>query len=126
MTNPRGVCGECGTTQRLTKDALLYKHGDCYGGGEHPATFDNTLTLGASEPVENFNNSTVGLSAYDVEDLFTVDVKPLSRKTGYTDEDLHEMLSNITPKRKKLRERIKARWEQFKKNLDDKLDVFDD
>ncbi len=57
-------------------------------------------------------------------------VDPRFRKTGYTDEDLHEMLHNLTPKRQKLRERIVARWHRFKKNLDDYFDggwdVYDD
>ena len=71
-------CGECGTLQRITAKGLIFKHGECDGGGKSPIT---------PEHIE--------------------EVALHIRKTGYTDEQLERMLSDLTPKRQKIIERIK-------------------
>ena len=119
-----GVCAECGKRQRLTKAGLVYKHGDCYGGGEHPVVHNTTGLEGSGEPVENFNNSTVGASSYvDPMASFTPEAVV---KTGYTAEDLHEMLWNLTPKRKKLRERVRGFFDNLRNYFNGAWDAYDD
>ncbi len=111
MSTEKKPCGECATPQRVTAKGLVFKHGDCPGGGIEPL-----------DPAQQLLDQ-----MYTVEEVMGI---VNHRKTGYTDEQLEKMLSDLTPKRQKLRERISARWHRFKKNLDDYFDggwdVYDD
>ena len=107
MTN--GFCSVCNRTKLLRKDGMVPIHGKCEGGGQEPKML------------------TVSIDAQLMKE-FTRTSTPV--KTGYTPEDLHEMLDGLTPKRKKLRQRLSARWHSFRKNVEDYFngawDVFDD
>ena len=92
MSGTKLRCGECVTWQRVTLNGKIYKHGDCPGGGKEPLKEKTSAEL-------------LEESMYTVEEVQEF-VNP--RKTGYTDEQLEHMLSDITPKRQKLRERIAA------------------
>lgn len=75
------------------------------------------------------DNNTVSASAYaTAEDI--INSADILRKTGYTDEQLEKMLSDITPKRQKLRQAIRARVTGFIDNVRNYFngawDVFDD
>lgn len=86
-----GYCTVCDELKKVTKAGLIYKHGDCKGGGELPGIAPSIRSL--------------------VEDGFKMEeaIEPVrTRKTGYTDADLEEMLADLTPRRQKLRERFVA------------------
>lgn len=79
-----GYCSVCSELKQITKAGVVYKHGDCEGGGEKPCVPQDLLQVEeVREPVQ-------------------------PRKTGYTDADLIEMLADLTPRRQKLRERFVA------------------
>lgn len=103
-----GRCFTCNKTKLLRKDGMVPIHGKCEGGGKGPRHeyFEPRLTD-------------------EVQDHILTQLEDLKAK-GYTDADLEEMMSDLTPKRQKLRERLSVRWHNFKRKFDDMLDVFDD
>jgi len=91
-----GVCGDCGSRTRLRVNGTLYKHGECEGG-QPPLV----AAKEESSPEE------------------------ILIKCGYTNEELHQMLSDLTPKRKKFRQKLSEWWKKFADKFEDAQDVFD-
>jgi len=100
LSAPMGKCSVCGQRRRLTPKGLIYTHtlfGECEGSRKPPAFLDvnGGTIVNIAPPNPDHEVYTVGFVNESVR-----------TKTGYTDEDMHEMLKNLTPKRQRLRERI--------------------
>ena len=106
MSNSKLPCGECVTPQRVTTKGLIFKHGECPGGGKEPLT--------------------AAMAGAMIDDAMASFTPEAVVKTGYTAEDLHEMLWNLTPKRKKLRERVRGFFDNLRNYFNGAWDVYDD
>ena len=94
-----GTCSGCEMKKRLTSRGLVYTHPNPLLPGEECS--------GSRKPVKAIIVAQEAAQDLVVEAAAeAVGEAVRYRKTGYTDEDLDEMLRDLTPKRQRFRERV--------------------
>lgn len=111
-----GTCPTCHLKKRLTVTGMVYRHGDCAGGGRYPIEspehqlLDNGFT---HEEIVDFVKS--------MQEMRDGDLVPATTKA---EEDELRGYRPEMPKlpRLPLRERLRLRWRGFWNNMQDKWD----
>lgn len=110
MSAKMGVCSGCDLKKRLTPKGMVYTHKNI---------LTNTECEGSRLPVKSVEDQ-IEEAREEVREAIQALADPSTpRKTGYTDEQLEDMLRDLTPKRRRFRDWLAHQFHRRRGCCDD-------